>query len=314
MDNKPLVSIIMATYNRADLIVETLRSISAQSYSNWECIIIDDGGSDTTEEVIAATLKQDQRFKYLKRTSSHKKGLPGCRNYGLEIAQGDYIIFFDDDDIVHPLNLELCVQELQQEQYQYCRYHREVFAGSFDYTFDMSREYDFFEITEKELYRIINSSLPFNSCAVMWRASCYAESRFKEDLMYAEEWELYVRMISQGLKGVSITKTLFFGRKHPKSNTGEFAKKDPIRVQSKIKAAHYMISHLEKVKRMSREIGMYMFSIGLRTDDKTIAKAVLASKNLAFKDRCYLTVRYHLLPISIPLGKMLATSKKEDSL
>ena len=92
------VSIIMATYNRAQFIMETLNSIKNQTYKNWECLIIDDGGSDNTEDVIAPLLKKDTRFKFLKRTDKYLKGLPGCRNYGLDVAQGDYIIFFDDDD------------------------------------------------------------------------------------------------------------------------------------------------------------------------------------------------------------------------
>lgn len=312
MINKPLVSIIMATFNRAHLITETLRSISAQSYEHWECIIIDDWGSDPTYEMVAPLLKEDSRFTYYKRTSDHKKGLPGCRNYGLEISKGDYIIFFDDDDIVHPLNLELCVTELEKGTSHFCRYERTVFTGLFDYNFDSSTSYEVFKITDQDLYAIITNSLPFNSCAVMWRAECFKDDRFKEDLMYAEEWELYVRMISKGLNGISITKTLFYGRKHPNSNTGEFAKKNPVRVQSKSKAAQYMIRNLEKQGRLTRQIGMYMFSIGLRTGDKKVAKTVLSCNNLKIRDRLYLTLRYYLLPLSIPMGKILNPSRRRE--
>ena len=82
---KPIVTIIMATYNRAHFIVETLQSIQNQTFENWECIIIDDGGTDNTNEVIAPILEKDTRFQFVKRTDSYQKGLPGCRNYGLDL-------------------------------------------------------------------------------------------------------------------------------------------------------------------------------------------------------------------------------------
>ena len=111
--NTQKVSIIMATCNRAHLIEETLDSILNQSFRNWECIIIDDGESDSTQEVLYPYLEKDSRIKYFKRDNSHQKGLPGCRNMGLELANGEYIIFFDDDDIVHPDNLKFSIVSIK---------------------------------------------------------------------------------------------------------------------------------------------------------------------------------------------------------
>ena len=116
----------MATYNRAQYIVESIKSIQDQTLEDWECIIVDDGGTDNTEEVLESLLNKDKRFKYLKRTSKYQKGLPGSRNYGLDEAKGDYIIFFDDDDIAHPQNLEICVHELSNKDISFCRYIRKI--------------------------------------------------------------------------------------------------------------------------------------------------------------------------------------------
>jgi glycosyltransferase involved in cell wall biosynthesis len=85
------VTIIMATYNRGHFIKETLRSIQKQTFENWECIIVDDGGTDNTSEIVAPICEQDTRFQFVKRTSDYG-GLPGCRNYIR--LEGDYIIFF----------------------------------------------------------------------------------------------------------------------------------------------------------------------------------------------------------------------------
>ena len=163
----PKVSIIMATYNRAHFIVETLLAIQNQTFLDWECLIIDDGGTDNTKELITPILEQDSRFKYSKRTENYIKGLPGCRNYGLDLAKGDYIIFFDDDDIVHPQNLELCIDELSKKDISYCRYIRDVFFDDFDCIFDYSKMYTSFYIDSTDLEKMIkNESVYMNKTNV----------------------------------------------------------------------------------------------------------------------------------------------------
>jgi glycosyltransferase involved in cell wall biosynthesis len=98
--NFPLVSIIIPTYNRVHLIKETLNSVAAQTYQNWECIIIDDGSTDETKIVIEGYVKIDNRFKYYRRPDEKQKGANSCRNYGFELSSGEYINWFDDDDIM----------------------------------------------------------------------------------------------------------------------------------------------------------------------------------------------------------------------
>ncbi len=98
MENS-LVSIIIPTYNRAHLIGETLDSILAQTYQNWECIIVDDGSTDDTEEVVGAFINRDSRFQLHHRPHNILCGGNGARNYGAELAIAKYIIFFDSDDL-----------------------------------------------------------------------------------------------------------------------------------------------------------------------------------------------------------------------
>jgi glycosyltransferase involved in cell wall biosynthesis len=258
------VTIIMATYNRSQFILESILSIQNQTYDNWECLIIDDGGTDSTAEVLKPILETDSRFQYLVRPENYQKGLPGSRNYGLDLVQGDYIIFFDDDDIAHPQNLELCVKELSNEAISFCRYIRDVFIGDFDYAkFDYSTKYNSFSITEKDIVKILRFELPFNSCAIMWKASCFHKNRYVEHLMYAEEWELYPRIISNGFTGISIGKTLFYGRKHPKSNTGEFYNNDVVRRESFAEAILLVIQNLKEKDKLTNPIIHYFVQISL---------------------------------------------------
>lgn len=293
----PVVSIIMATYNRAHLIGETLNSILKQSYSNWECLIIDDGSDDKTSEVIRNYLEKDQRLRYFERPVNYQKGLSGCRNFGLDLCAGEYIIFFDDDDIVHPRNLEICQKELRNTIYSFCRYKRETFTGKFHYNFDQEGFYnrDLLNGTET-VEDLLTNKLPFNSCAIMWRNECFANQRFKENLQYAEEWELYSRILSEGFNGISISKTLFYGRKHPESNTGEYGRRDPVRVASQKEAIRLVVKNLKTKKLLTITLLEYLLSLAITYRDRILMLDIMATANTSKSMINIYKIKYTLYP------------------
>ena len=90
----------MPTYNRAHLIVESLESVFAQSYQDYEVIVVDDGSTDNTEEVLAPYL---DRIRYIKQENA---GVSAARNHGIFEAKGEYIAFLDSDDLWFPEKLE----------------------------------------------------------------------------------------------------------------------------------------------------------------------------------------------------------------
>lgn len=100
--NFGLVSIIIPTYNRAHLIGETLDSIIAQTYTHWECIVVDDGSTDGTKAVVNNYILKDKRFSLYNRPLDRPKGGNAARNYGFLKAKGEYVQFFDSDDIMMP--------------------------------------------------------------------------------------------------------------------------------------------------------------------------------------------------------------------
>lgn len=105
-DNKPLISIIVASYNYEKYIIETLDSIISQTYKNYEVIVVDDGSKDNSIEVITRYVKRYNNV-FLYTHDEHKnKGLPSSLKLGVEKSRGEYIAFCESDDYWHPEHLE----------------------------------------------------------------------------------------------------------------------------------------------------------------------------------------------------------------
>lgn len=109
MNTPVLFSIVIPTYNRASFILKTVDSFIAQSNSNFELIIVDDGSKDNTEEVVNTIT--DKRVSYHKKANEERGA---ARNYGLALAKGDYVNFFDSDDLAYPNHLEIARQIIEK--------------------------------------------------------------------------------------------------------------------------------------------------------------------------------------------------------
>lgn len=306
----PKVTIIMATYNRANFIAESLLSIQKQTFLDWECLIIDDGGTDNTVDRITPLLEKETRFKYYKREDNYLKGLPGCRNQGLDLAKGEYIIFFDDDDIAHPQNLECCVAELAKDNIWFCRYIREVFFEDFDYNFDYSKEYTHFHIDKKDIQKMLKNEMQFNSCAVMWKAECFVNNRYVESLMFAEEWELYSRIVSSGYSGISINKTLFYGRKHPLSNTGEYDRKNPVRKESYAEAILLVLRNLKEKNLLTYSLKRYFIAFSIDFEEYNLFRNILNVLDLPTFEKLKWQLFYAILPLRLVIHRKKKALKR----
>ncbi len=301
----------MATFNRAHFIDESLNAIQKQSFQDWECLIIDDGSTDNTKEILRPYLLNDPRFNYYQRTKDHKKGLPGCRNQGLVLAKGDYIIFFDDDDIVHPDNLKICTELLSDKELYFCRYNKEPFGG--EWKPDTLKPISGFTskyVDVNNLENMVIGKLPFASCTVLWKRECFKENRFKEELLYAEEWECYSRILSTGIKGISIDKVLYYNRKHPNSNTGEFYNNDQVRRASKIKAVKLVIDNLSKKGLLSPNLEHYFIQTAFFLKEFSIIDHTLKCSKGNFLAKLKYKIAYKFYPVIRPFFKLKGKLKQ----
>ncbi|WP_161971746.1 glycosyltransferase family 2 protein [Algoriphagus kandeliae] len=98
---KPQVSILIPNYNKAPYIQETLDSVLAQTYTDWECIIVDDHSTDNSWEILENYAEKDSRFKIYRRPGHLPKGGNVCRNFAFELSKGEFIQWFDSDDLMY---------------------------------------------------------------------------------------------------------------------------------------------------------------------------------------------------------------------
>ena len=112
-----LVSIIMPTYNCAKFIGRTIESAQAQTYKNWEMIIVDDKSKDNTEEIVAEYIKNDSRIKY--HMLEVNSGAAVARTEAMKLAQGTYMAFLDSDDIWMPEKLEKQIAFMETNDYAF---------------------------------------------------------------------------------------------------------------------------------------------------------------------------------------------------
>ncbi len=305
----PIVSIIIATYNRGKFIDTTLDSIRNQTYFDYEVIIVDDGGTDNTREVLKNYLN-DQRFKFFLRPKGFRKGCPGSRNFGLTKVTGQFIWFFDDDDIAHPKLLENCISALNNTEHDFCRFERTVFYDFEEIEFDKIENPKTEIVSKKNLKQIIVGELPLNSCQVVWRKSSLGKEHFRGDIIYADDWEFYSRLLSMGLQGVSIDKTLLFARKHPGSATHKYKSGNKKIMNSVILANFSVIDLAIKENILDKQLFKFFYRQAIFFNSYPIVKYLLEKSNLNFLNIVKYNIGFYAYPILHPFFKIKSKLKK----
>lgn len=183
------VSIIVPNYNGSKYISEMIESVINQTYSSWELIIVDDGSTDNSEEIIE--YYASEKIRFIKRPPARKKGGNTCRNIGIEIATGYYAIFLDSDDILATYCLEQRVKWMNS--------HKEIdFA-----VFNMYRFYDVIQKccihtkldVENPLPAFLGLNCLWQTTSPIWKMSFVKNNKFNEDYSRLQDPEMIVRIL-----------------------------------------------------------------------------------------------------------------------
>jgi glycosyltransferase involved in cell wall biosynthesis len=108
-----MISVIVPCYNQGEYLSETLQSVLSQTYTNWECVIVNDGSTDDTEDVAMQWVKEDGRFRYIKKKNG---GLSSARNEGLNVINGEYVQFLDSDDLIDKEKFKLSIEAIVEKK------------------------------------------------------------------------------------------------------------------------------------------------------------------------------------------------------
>lgn len=200
--SQSLVSVIIPTFNRAHIISETLESVLAQTYKNWECIIVDDGSTDNTDEVLLAYTKKDSRFKYYKRPDEYQSGGNGARNYGFAVSKGVFVNWFDSDDLMHSDKIEHQINAFTSE---------EDFVACFGRHFGANEDQLIIkDVLNDPLYDYSFNSHSFPTPSILWRKSFLEDKAlFCEKLVIYQELEFHYRMLTYRPKYQIIKEELY---------------------------------------------------------------------------------------------------------
>ena len=193
---KPIVSIITPSFNRADIIHETAESIFNQTYPHWEWMIVDDGSTDNSWEVISGYAQRDSRVRLFKRDRD-PKGAAVCRNIAVEKATGKYVIFLDTDDLLASFCLEQRVLAAESDpQADVIIFPMIMFKESPD---DLGLLWNI-DKPNDDIERILFGDAICQGTGTIWTKNKFLEvGAWRQDLAVWQDVELHLRTMLSGV-------------------------------------------------------------------------------------------------------------------
>jgi glycosyltransferase involved in cell wall biosynthesis len=185
-----LFSVIIPTYNRASFLARTLDSVLAQDFQDFEVIVVDDGSTDHTQEVVALYTQRNQRIRYFYKDNGERAA---ARNFGIRQAQGSYVTFLDSDDLYYPHCLSAAHAFLQQ--HQNCAW----FALAYEIRDENGQLLSSQAKRKGNLAEQLFAGNLLSCIAVFVRRDIALLHPFQEDrtLAGSEDWELWLRLAAR---------------------------------------------------------------------------------------------------------------------
>lgn len=185
----PLVSVIIASYNKAGLITQTLESVINQTYVNWELIIVDDSSTDDTLSILSK-FEKDSRIKLYKNETN--LGANFCRNYGVKLSNGQYIVFLDADDLL----TKNCLKTRVEKSFVNPEANLLVFSMGVFYKEIGDSKHVWQPISKKPLNDFLQHKLPWSILQPFWKREFLLELKgFDETFLRLQDVELNTRAL-----------------------------------------------------------------------------------------------------------------------
>ncbi len=187
---EPLVSVIIATYNRADLVAKAVESALNQTYKNIEIVVVDDGSTDNTRQALR---QYEGRIEYIYQERSERSK---ARNVGFRHSSGDFIAFLDSDDLWLPTKIEKQVQVLNEKPDVGVIYADAQFIDRSGDTYDGEICLDVLKRMRQDFYEdLMTDNIVGSPSAVLVRRECLVKAGlFDESMNACEDLDLWIRL------------------------------------------------------------------------------------------------------------------------
>lgn len=206
-----LVSIIMPAFNAEKTIVQSIESVSHQTYHHWELIIINDGSSDNTETLIQHWVEKDSRIKYYPNASN--QGVSYSRNRGMSLAKGEWIAFLDSDDLWVSHKLEIQLHQMQKSNHQFS------FTGVTFIDEEGHPYHGNMEVKERLHYKHLLKHNSISCSSVIMHSSLIKYASFEGDQM-SEDYASWLNILKELKECVGINQPLLIYRMSKNSKSG----------------------------------------------------------------------------------------------
>jgi|GEM_PF-7011818 len=215
----PLVSVVMPSYNQAEWLPKSLDSILAQTYPFWEAVVVNDGSTDNTAEVIAEYTKRDSRIRGIHKPNG---GISSALNRGIAEARGQYFCWLSSDDLFYPDKLQLQIDAFQKLDEKYA-----IVFGQFDYTdpYDNVKEFNLTQpfIDGLEFPQCLKYDF-IDGCTIMIPMRIMREvGGFNLQFKHAQDTELWMRLAAKDYRFFWLDHKLTLRRVHPNQGFTDFA-------------------------------------------------------------------------------------------
>ncbi len=247
----PVFSVITPTLDRRDYLKKTILSIQGQTFQRWEMLIMDDGSSDGTFEMVRDCFGTDPRIRFVKRGRG-KSGANACRNEGIRLSSGKYLVFLDSDDLLAQDSLEGRIRDFERNpECDFLVFQSRIF---FKEPADSDVLWNYFD-GENDLDRFLAFDLPWGTISAAWKKEAVCGiGLWDEKLPSLQDMELHIRALASGLKYKKIERVDSYYRVGTPNSIGIEANKS--------------VEHLKSRGFFVRRIQSSLVSAGLLTPER----------------------------------------------
>jgi glycosyltransferase involved in cell wall biosynthesis len=284
-----LVSVVITTFNKAQYIAQAIESVINQTYPDIECIIVDDGSTDQTVDVVNELRRRYPEIQYFYQVN---QGVSAARNFGASQTQGEWIQFLDADDWLHPEKIEhqlSILKDLDSTAVIYSDYER-VYVNGANCIVDRKKQVVGDRTPESLVERLLtcpdflaDSPFPLLQQAMLFKRQIIEDRQFDRRLKACEDREFVLELLLAGIHFLYVPITAAYYRKHASNMTDD----SRLMRQSYIQYFEIMVDRHPKLKPLVQQSITFLL------------ESIFEEKDWATLER----IRYGLIDYPVRLGR-----------